>query len=169
MGFWDFGNFYFSLNSANEGVKGTVSRSRRVSPGSWVQMQQRCWATISRKRPFWDIRMRMTVWNVRSPIIWEESELSELGIPRSHGACFRWTIKAGVQKSIKRIAGTRWLRRQNLIPNSGIRFYLQGKHAVCKRERTLLAGSRIKAATGKGVQALGNEGGAFSLFIFSFA
>ena len=52
LGFWEFGTFYFSLNSANEGVKGTVSRSRRVSPGSWVQMQQRCWATISRKRPF---------------------------------------------------------------------------------------------------------------------
>lgn len=36
LGFWEFGTFYFSLNSANEGVKGTVSRSRRVSPGSWV-------------------------------------------------------------------------------------------------------------------------------------
>ena len=52
LGFWEFGTFYFPLNSANEGVKGTVSRSRRVSPGLWVQMQQRCWATISRKRPF---------------------------------------------------------------------------------------------------------------------
>ena len=36
-------------------------------------------------------------------------------------------------------------------------------------ESGLYAGSRIKAATGKGIQALGNEGGAFSLFIFSFA
>ena len=40
----------------------------------WERTWQRCWATINRTRPFWDIRMRMTVWNVRSPTIWGEDK-----------------------------------------------------------------------------------------------
>ena len=60
LGFWEFGTFYFSLNSANEGVKGTVSRSRRVSPGSWVRMWQDAWVTLT------IVRLCATMWMKRT-------------------------------------------------------------------------------------------------------
>ena len=58
LGFWDLG--CFAEHSANEGVKETVSRSRRVSPGSWVRMWQDAWVTLT------IVRLCATIWMKRT-------------------------------------------------------------------------------------------------------